>query len=82
MAYRPSKPAINDVDQLRQWVEDELTAIQAEFAAQTLLIPLTQVHRAPSKPRAGMLVSADGTDWNPGAGAGIYEYRGGAWQKL
>lgn len=82
MAYHPTKPTINNLDGLRQWLEDELAAIQTEFNAQTRLIPLVQVHRAPDRPREGMLVSADGTDWNPGAGAGIYEYRGGGWHKL
>ncbi len=34
---------------------------------------------APAKPRAGLLVEADGTNWNPGSGAGLYIYRAGAW---
>lgn len=34
---------------------------------------------APAKPREGMLRQADGTNWNPGSGAGIYRYTGGAW---
>jgi len=37
---------------------------------------------APSNPQEGMVVWADGTNWNPGSGAGLYEYRGGSWQKL
>lgn len=37
---------------------------------------------APAKPRTGMLRLADGTNWNPGAGAGLYLYQGGAWTKL
>jgi len=37
---------------------------------------------APKKLRAGMVVLADGTSWNPGSGAGYYGYYGGAWVKL
>lgn len=37
---------------------------------------------APPKPEDGMIVIADGTAWNPGAGAGAYERRAGAWVKL
>lgn len=37
---------------------------------------------APAKPVNGMLVQADGVGWNPGAGAGYYERKGGAWVKL
>jgi hypothetical protein len=40
---------------------------------------LQEFHREPEKPQEGMMVLADGTDWNPGSGAGFYGYRGGAW---
>lgn len=40
------------------------------------------VHAAPLKPRDGITVLADGTDWNPGAGQGVYTYYNGAWHKL
>jgi hypothetical protein len=36
-------------------------------------------HVAPPKPRDGMIVYADGTDWNPGSGEGFYERIAGAW---
>ena len=39
-------------------------------------------HVAPGKPREGMLVYADGTDWNPGSGAGYYVYYAGAWHAM
>lgn len=37
---------------------------------------------APERPQEGDLSFADGTNWNPGSGAGLYEYRGGTWNKL
>jgi hypothetical protein len=37
---------------------------------------------APAKPREGDVRLADGTAWNPGSGAGVYAYYGGAWAKL
>lgn len=36
-------------------------------------------HVAPPKPRDGMVVYADGTNWNPGSGEGFYQRVGGAW---
>ena len=36
-----------------------------------------ELHVAPERPRDGMVVLADGTDWNPGSGAGFYGYDGG-----
>jgi hypothetical protein len=43
---------------------------------------LTKVHKAPAKPAEGQIVLADGTDWNPGAGAGVYCFYNGSWKKL
>jgi len=37
---------------------------------------------SPTKPREGMFVNADGTTWNPGAGAGIYVYHATVWKKV
>lgn len=37
---------------------------------------------APLKPREGMIYGADGTNWNPGDGQGVYVYYGGSWTKL
>lgn len=36
-------------------------------------------HEEPVKVAEGMVVCADGTDWNPGHGAGWYQYIGSLW---
>jgi len=41
----------------------------------------TILYEEPGKPREGQVVYADGTDWNPGQGAGVYVYSGSAWTK-
>jgi len=82
MPYIHHAPAdIKTVEDLRKWVEDEFRAIARELA-ETLVLELRPMYREPVKPREGMIVSADGTEWNPGAGAGAYEYIGGVWVKL
>ena len=43
---------------------------------------LEQTNVAPEKPRDGDIRYADGTNWNPGSGVGIYAYIGTAWTKL
>lgn len=53
--------------QLFQFIEDSLFA-------------KTQV--VPSKLEEGMVRYADGVNWNPGAGEGLYHYDGTAWNKL
>ena len=35
-----------------------------------------------TKPRDGEIRYADGTDWNPGGGEGIYAFFNNAWNKL
>jgi hypothetical protein len=36
----------------------------------------------PARIEDGDVANADGTNWNPGSGAGLYERRGAAWHKL
>jgi hypothetical protein len=43
---------------------------------------LPVLHEAPPKPREGRVAYADGTNWNPGSGAGVYVYNGMSWVKL
>ena len=42
----------------------------------------TTLHAEPSKLVEGMIRLADGTDWDPGSGAGLYQYRDAAWRFL
>lgn len=46
-------------------LETALNAAQPEFTFQIR-------HSAPTKTWAGLVVYADGTNWNPGSGEGIY----------
>ncbi len=46
---------------------------------QLLLIPQAV---APEKLMEGMVVFANGTDWDPGHGGGLYEYKGGSFNPL
>jgi hypothetical protein len=42
----------------------------------------TTINSNRGKPRDGDIRYADGTNWNPGGGIGIYAYIGGSWTKL
>lgn len=42
----------------------------------------TVLNVAPPKPRAGDTARADGTNWNPGDGAGLFTYVGSAWKPV
>jgi hypothetical protein len=62
------------------WVQTELDAISRYTIDEIDLIHLRVLAVAPEKPRAGMLAYADGSNWDPGSGEGLYRYSsGGAW---
>lgn len=44
--------------------------------------PIPSRTAEPTRLYEGLTVIADGTDWNPGAGQGVYTYYGAAWHKL
>ena len=85
MVYSPKEPAnLNDVDALREWARDELRQIAQEFSEQTS-VELRVTHSEPIRPRNGMIVCADGTDWDPlTSGPGQYPviYLDGAWVEI
>ena len=61
----------------------ELLRISASLASlEVPYIRLTPSASAPVKVFDGMVMNADGINWNPGSGAGLYERVGGAWNKL
>ena len=68
---------------------DELVAyISRELGAVSAAMELARAGRVdksfapPGKVEEGVVVLADGVSWNPGAGAGVYCYYGGAWKHL
>ena len=81
MAFTPTNFTGGTLEALQAWTQRELERL-ALTLTETIALDLRPVYRAPDKPREGMIVYADGTSWNPGAGKGCYEYRGAAWFKL
>jgi len=80
MDYTPN-PVPTDPKDIPRYLIDELTRLSNEL----LTSPARQIeflNVAPTKPREGMIYGADGTNWNPGSGKGVYCYYGGAWTKL
>lgn len=78
--YQPTRPP--EDTPLTRWLQGELTRIAQELQSDTPALRLTALHAAPSRIYEDMLVRADGTDWNPGAGAGLYARVAGVWTKL
>lgn len=65
---------INLVDTVRNLIEYLNTGVD--------FMLLKKLNKEPTKRRNGMVVLADGTNWNPGSGAGFYGYNSGSWVKL
>lgn len=81
MTYSP-KPAPSSVpDNIRDYIEQELVAISRELQ-ETVAVDLRPVHAEPTRPRDGMIIYADGTDFDPGSGEGVYARENGSWVKL
>jgi len=81
MSYNPTIPP-QDPARLLEYLYDELLQISniLRMVEEGRFLPV--LHVAPGRPREGMIAVADGVDWDPGAGKGLYEYDGAAWNKL
>ena len=64
-----------DANELSLAVQREFERLAQELRATQPSILLDRLNVAPSKPRNGMVVFADGTNWNPGSGQGFYGYK-------
>lgn len=82
--YEPrTAPVFKDKDlqQLTSFVVRELDKISDTFTG-VQAIKLQEMHAPPPKFFNGMIVLADGTNWNPGSGRGYYGYDAGSWRYL
>ena len=77
--YEPG-PLPLDNEDLGIYVVTELKRLGNTILNQSHL-RTERIHAEPEKPRGGDIVYADGSDWNPGSGEGIYWY-GTSWNKL
>src|SRR5689334_21421702 len=76
--YRP-RPLPAGVDPaLAGWLNDELKGM-VEAAARNNRVGYNEQNVTPTKPRTGDTAFADGTNWNPGLGKGLYTFDGSSW---
>ncbi|MEH6435773.1 hypothetical protein [Massilia sp. DD77] len=75
--YKPD-PVPSDPKEFARYLDAELHKIAAVL---TLVAAghIDKVFAEPAKPRDGDLRYADGTEWNPGSGEGIYRFNGTTW---
>jgi hypothetical protein len=64
---------------LRAWLAEQLRRIANDLNAPK---HLDLLRAEPARMYDGLVVAADGTNWNPGAGRGVYARVSGAWVLL
>lgn len=81
MTYRKAQATPSgNITQLERYVFRELERISNAFQVlNTETNPVPTLNAEPAKLKEGLLVIADGVDWNPGSGNGLYIYLNGAW---
>lgn len=68
---------------LRGWLALQLRSIADTLSAPTVkVITFAELAEEPERYANGDVVFADGVNWNPGSGAGVYARVSGAWVKL
>lgn len=81
--YVPSAIPNDTPSGLKAWLATQLRLVATELAnGQPQSVTLAVLGVEPARPSNGMLVYADGTEWDPGSGEGFYGYENGAWVKL
>jgi hypothetical protein len=79
MAYkRASVAQSSEIADLGKRIDLELEKIEKAITEAGQVTPL---HVEPIRPRDGHTALADGTDWDPGDGQGVYTYYNGQWNK-
>lgn len=68
-----------DKEDLGRWLQEQFDQFDAYLSQERLA---EEYENAPRNPQEGMIVRADGVNWDPGAGGGFYGYHNGSWTKL
>ncbi len=68
------EPVPNDPEQLSSYLQILLDHLSLYLTAIRNENPVPEYNTEPDKPHLGQLVIADGTNWNPGSGRGLYIY--------
>ena len=66
-------PPVADAAQIAVWASEQFRIIQGWLSAVSDGF-LEETHVEPAKLYTGLIRFADGTNWNPGSGRGIYYY--------
>lgn len=80
--YTPRRLLNNTPEGLQRYLYEEMGYIASAMDRLRSNLTFDTLAVAPTRPVAGLVVRADGTNWDPGSGAGLYEYDGTNWNFL
>ena len=80
--YQTGNLDTTSLQTLAESLRIELGKIALQSSQPINYLALNTIYEAPKRIFEGMIVKADGATWNPGSGAGTYQYRDGAWRFL
>lgn len=79
MSWVPESPPVNPTpDILSEWLMRQFISLSHTLD----MDDLQERNTVPDKPRTGKFYLADGTDWDPGSGQGVYVYYNGTYNYL
>ncbi len=81
--YIAPSTAPENTKEFQIWLLDELRHLSdAMSEIETDVVQLKEWNEEPARLYNGVVAYADGTNWNPGSGRGVYAYENGSWVKL
>lgn len=81
MSYKPSNIP-SDPKALPLFLEQEHRNIAHSIAQSEQMLALQPQYTKPKRYTDGCVCFADGVNWNPGAGKGLYVFHSSVWNKL
>jgi hypothetical protein len=77
--YTPDSVPESAPSSLKAWLAEQLRRIANDLNAPR---HLDLLRAQPARIYEGLVVAADGVNWNPGGGVGVYARQSGVWVKL
>ena len=83
MSFTPKTPKVSNIAELNIYLQDlERRIYEAFQTGEFDSINLRLLAIAPDKPRDGDVINADGNNYDPGSGKGLYYYNQPNYEKL
>jgi len=80
--YLPEpSPSLGNSEQVVDWIRREFDRISNAISFGKMQ-NVYFLNEEPSRVWEGLTVGADGTNWDPGSGQGVYTYYNSTWNKL